>query len=123
MCLLCSETVAHHIGNAVGIIAAYHIILNGMVECGNPLGMQFSCAAKPLQAHYLMLDARWPPGSIDRSNGGGAFVNMLSIVSFVGAPWMSTYSASKAAPCNYTNSARRAGQPRHLAGRRARRLP
>jgi NAD(P)-dependent dehydrogenase (short-subunit alcohol dehydrogenase family) len=40
------------------------------------------------------------------SNGGGAFVNMLSVVSFVGTPLLSTYSASKAAAWNYTNAAR-----------------
>ncbi len=40
------------------------------------------------------------------ANGGGAFVNMLSIVSFVGFPILSTYSASKAAAWSYSNSAR-----------------
>src|ERR1700753_4079 len=31
------------------------------------------------------------------ANGGGAFVNMLSIVSWLGSPQLATYSASKAA--------------------------
>jgi NAD(P)-dependent dehydrogenase (short-subunit alcohol dehydrogenase family) len=39
-------------------------------------------------------------------NGGGAFVNMLSVVSWVGAPSLATYSASKAAAWGYTNAAR-----------------
>ncbi len=39
-------------------------------------------------------------------NGGGAFVNMLSIVSWVAAPRLATYSASKAAAWSYSNSAR-----------------
>jgi short-subunit dehydrogenase len=40
------------------------------------------------------------------ANGGGAFVNMLSIVSWVGAPNLATYSASKAAAWSYSNSSR-----------------
>ena len=40
------------------------------------------------------------------ANGGGAIVNMLSIVSWVGAPHLTTYSASKAAAWSYTNAAR-----------------
>ncbi|MDQ8045740.1 MAG: SDR family oxidoreductase [Solirubrobacteraceae bacterium] len=39
-------------------------------------------------------------------NGGGAFVNVLSVVSWVASPLLSTYSASKAAAWSYTNSAR-----------------
>ena len=40
------------------------------------------------------------------ANGGGAFVNMLSVVSWVGAPTLATYSASKSAAWGYTNAAR-----------------
>jgi NAD(P)-dependent dehydrogenase (short-subunit alcohol dehydrogenase family) len=40
------------------------------------------------------------------ANGGGALVNMLSVVSWVGAPNLATYAASKAAAWNYTNAAR-----------------
>ena len=40
------------------------------------------------------------------ANGGGAFVNVLSVVSWVALPFLSTYSASKAAAWSYTNSAR-----------------
>jgi NAD(P)-dependent dehydrogenase (short-subunit alcohol dehydrogenase family) len=40
------------------------------------------------------------------ANGGGAFVNMLSVVSWLAAPPLATYSASKAAAWSYSNSAR-----------------
>jgi NAD(P)-dependent dehydrogenase (short-subunit alcohol dehydrogenase family) len=39
-------------------------------------------------------------------NGGGAFVNMLSVLSWVAAPMLTTYSASKAAAWLYSNAAR-----------------
>ena len=39
-------------------------------------------------------------------NGGGAFVNMLSVLSWFAAPVLSTYSASKAAAWLYSNAAR-----------------
>jgi NAD(P)-dependent dehydrogenase (short-subunit alcohol dehydrogenase family) len=40
------------------------------------------------------------------ANGGGAFVNVLSVGSWIGSPILSTYSASKSAAWNFTNSAR-----------------
>lgn len=40
------------------------------------------------------------------ANGGGAIVNVLSIVSWNASPFLSTYSASKAAAWSYTNSSR-----------------
>lgn len=40
------------------------------------------------------------------ANGGGAFVNVLSVVSWVGAPTLSTYAASKSAAWSHTNAAR-----------------
>jgi short-subunit dehydrogenase len=39
-------------------------------------------------------------------NGGGAFINFLSVVSWVAIPLLSTYSASKAAAWSFTNAAR-----------------
>ena len=41
-----------------------------------------------------------------RRNGGGALVNMLSVLSFISAPQGATYSASKAAAWSLTNSLR-----------------
>jgi NAD(P)-dependent dehydrogenase (short-subunit alcohol dehydrogenase family) len=41
-----------------------------------------------------------------RANGGGALVNMLSVLSFVSMPQAATYSASKAAAWSLTNALR-----------------
>jgi len=40
------------------------------------------------------------------ANGGGAFINVLSVGSWIGSPILSTSSASKSAAWNFTNSAR-----------------
>ncbi|HEY5332521.1 MAG TPA: SDR family NAD(P)-dependent oxidoreductase [Solirubrobacterales bacterium] len=40
------------------------------------------------------------------ANDGGAFVNMLSVVSWFAAPNLATYSASKAAAWSYSNTSR-----------------
>lgn len=40
------------------------------------------------------------------ANGGGALVNVLSVLSWVAMPWSGSYSASKAAAWSFTNSAR-----------------
>ena len=45
------------------------------------------------------------------ANGGGAFVNVLSVASWVGNPPLSTYGASKAAAWNFTNAVRVELQP------------
>jgi len=39
-------------------------------------------------------------------NGGGAFINVLSVFSWVATPLLTTYSASKAAAWSFTNAAR-----------------
>ena len=50
--------------------------------------------------------------------GGGAFVNVLSVVSWVAMPRLSTYSASKSAAWAFTNAARveLAGQGTEVVG-------
>jgi NAD(P)-dependent dehydrogenase (short-subunit alcohol dehydrogenase family) len=45
-------------------------------------------------------------GPILKKNGGGALVNMLSVVSFFNAPMQGTYSASKAAEWSLTKDVR-----------------
>ena len=40
------------------------------------------------------------------ANGGGAFVNVLSVASWIGSPRLATYSASKSAAWGFTNAAR-----------------
>lgn len=74
---------------------------------GLPLQARLADARHELELNYLgivsMTEAFAP---VIAANGGGAFVNMLSVVSWLAAPNLSTYSASKAAAWSYSNSAR-----------------
>jgi NAD(P)-dependent dehydrogenase (short-subunit alcohol dehydrogenase family) len=72
-----------------------------------PLDARLEDARYELEINYLsivsMTEAFAP---VLAANGGGAVVNMLSIVSFAGFPNLATYSASKAAAWSYSNSSR-----------------
>ncbi|HKZ13262.1 MAG TPA: SDR family oxidoreductase [Solirubrobacterales bacterium] len=74
---------------------------------GLPLAARLDDARYELALNYLavvsMTEAFAP---VLAANGGGAFVNMLSIVSWLAAPNLATYSASKAAAWSYSNAAR-----------------
>ena len=80
-----------------------------------PLSADLDDARFELEANYLsivsMTEAFAP---VIAGNDGGAFVNMLSIVSWLGAPNLATYSASKAAAWSYSNSARIELQPQGI---------
>jgi NAD(P)-dependent dehydrogenase (short-subunit alcohol dehydrogenase family) len=72
-----------------------------------PLNAALDDARAELELNYLALISMTEAfAPVLADNGGGAFVNMLSVVSWVGAPILSTYSASKAAAWSYSNSAR-----------------
>jgi NAD(P)-dependent dehydrogenase (short-subunit alcohol dehydrogenase family) len=97
------------------------LVLNnaGILTPDYPLQATLEEARRQIETNYLSLISMTSAfAPVLARNGGGAFVNMLSVVSFVGAPWMSTYSASKAAAWNYTNSARSqlAGQGTDVLG-------
>ena len=72
-----------------------------------PLDATLEDARFELEVNYLsivsMTEAFAP---VLAANDGGAFVNMLSVVSWLGAPNLATYSASKAAAWSYSNSSR-----------------
>jgi NAD(P)-dependent dehydrogenase (short-subunit alcohol dehydrogenase family) len=74
---------------------------------GLPLSARLDDARFELELNYLsvvsMTEAFAP---VLAANGGGAFVNMLSIVSWLASPQPATYSASKAAAWSYSNAAR-----------------
>jgi short-subunit dehydrogenase len=80
-----------------------------------PLSASLEDARFELELNYLsiisMTEAFAP---VIAGNGGGAFVNMLSIVSWVAAPGLATYSASKAAAWSYSNSSRVELKPRGI---------
>ena len=74
---------------------------------GLPLSADLDDARAELELNYLALISMTEAfAPVLAANGGGAFVNMLSVVSFVGFPNLSTYSASKAAAWSYSNSSR-----------------
>jgi len=80
-----------------------------------PLSASLEDARFELEVNYLsivsMTEAFAP---VIAGNGGGAFVNMLSIVSWVGAPNLATYSASKAAAWSYSNASRTQLKPQGI---------
>jgi NAD(P)-dependent dehydrogenase (short-subunit alcohol dehydrogenase family) len=79
----------------------------GIARPATPLSAELDAARAELEVNYLGLIAitqAFAPTLA--ANGGGAFVNMLSVASWIGSPTLSTYSASKAATWNFTNAAR-----------------
>ena len=91
----------------------------GIGRPATPLSASLSDARDELETNYLglirMTQAFAP---LLKANGGGAFVNVLSVVSWVAMPHLSTYSASKSAEWSYSNAARieLAGQGTDVVG-------
>ncbi|MBO3749259.1 SDR family oxidoreductase [Streptosporangiaceae bacterium NEAU-GS5] len=66
-----------------------------------------SAARQEMETNYfgtLGMCRAFAPGL--KANGGGAIVNMLSVASFYGSPFLSSYAASKSAEWSLTNSIR-----------------
>src|SRR5436309_1558047 len=79
----------------------------GIARSGTPLSVRLDAARAELEVNYLSLIATTQAfAPVLATNGGGAFVNVLSVASWMGSPILSTYSASKSAAWNFTNSAR-----------------
>lgn len=79
----------------------------GTGHAATPLHARLDDARAELEVNYLgivsMTQAFAP---VLAANGGGALVNLLSVVSWVAVPNLATYSASKAAAWGFTNAAR-----------------
>lgn len=72
-----------------------------------PLDLTLDAARHDVELNYLSLVSMTQAfAPVVAANGGGAFVNVLSVVSWVSLPFLSGYSASKAAAWSYTNGAR-----------------
>jgi NAD(P)-dependent dehydrogenase (short-subunit alcohol dehydrogenase family) len=72
-----------------------------------PLAATLADARADLETNYLgLISTTQAFAPVLAANGGGAFVNVLSVVSWVGMPVLATYSASKSAAWGYTNAAR-----------------
>jgi NAD(P)-dependent dehydrogenase (short-subunit alcohol dehydrogenase family) len=79
----------------------------GIARPATPLSAELGAARDELEVNYLSLIATTQAFAPTlAANGGGAFVNVLSVASWVGSPILSTYAASKAAAWNFTNGAR-----------------
>jgi NAD(P)-dependent dehydrogenase (short-subunit alcohol dehydrogenase family) len=79
----------------------------GVLHVGVPLSASLDTARVELETNYLSLVSMTQAfAPVLERNGGGAFINVLSVFSWVAAPLITTYSASKAAAWSFTNAAR-----------------
>jgi NAD(P)-dependent dehydrogenase (short-subunit alcohol dehydrogenase family) len=79
----------------------------GILTVGIPLSASLDTARVELETNYLSLVSMTQAfAPVLERNGGGAFINLLSVFSWVAMPLLSTYSASKAAAWSFTNAAR-----------------
>jgi NAD(P)-dependent dehydrogenase (short-subunit alcohol dehydrogenase family) len=79
----------------------------GVLHVGFPLTASLDAARVELETNYLSLVAITQAfAPVLERNGGGAFINVLSVFSWVATPLLTTYSASKAAAWSFTNAAR-----------------
>jgi NAD(P)-dependent dehydrogenase (short-subunit alcohol dehydrogenase family) len=102
-------TDAARVAEVAAELGDVQLVVNnaGTGHPATPLQADLDDARTELEVNYLgivsMTKAFAP---VLAANGGGAFVNVLSVVSWVGMPHLSTYSASKAAAWGFTNAAR-----------------
>src|ERR1700761_3762144 len=85
------------------------IVVNnaGIGRPSNPLQATLEDARAEIETNYLgLVSVTEAFAPVLASNSGGAFVNVLSVVSWVAMPHLATYSASKAAAWSYSNSSR-----------------
>jgi NAD(P)-dependent dehydrogenase (short-subunit alcohol dehydrogenase family) len=85
------------------------IVVNnaGIGSSATSLAATLENARAELEVNYLgLLSTTQAFAPVLASNGGGAFVNVLSVVSWIAMPNLATYSASKSAAWGYTNAAR-----------------
>jgi NAD(P)-dependent dehydrogenase (short-subunit alcohol dehydrogenase family) len=79
----------------------------GVLHVAVPLSASLDAARVELETNYLGLVSMTQAfAPVLARNGGGAFVNVLSVFSWVATPLLTTYSASKAAAWSFTNAAR-----------------
>jgi NAD(P)-dependent dehydrogenase (short-subunit alcohol dehydrogenase family) len=79
----------------------------GVLNISIPLSASLDTARLELETNYLSLVSMTQAfAPVLERNGGGAFVNVLSVLSWIATPLLTTYSASKAAAWSFTNAAR-----------------
>lgn len=85
------------------------IVVNnaGIAKSSLALSAPLDEARAQLEVNYLgLVCVTQAFAPVLAANGGGAFINMLSVASWASVPVVATYSASKAAAWSYTNAAR-----------------
>jgi len=95
--------------SVAGTLGDVQIVVNnaGIGRPATPLTADLDDARAELEVNYLALVSTTQAFAPTLArNGGVAFVNMLSVASWVGVPTLATYAASKAAAWGYTNAAR-----------------
>jgi NAD(P)-dependent dehydrogenase (short-subunit alcohol dehydrogenase family) len=108
--VLLDVTSPSDIANAARICGDVSILVNnaGIGRSSTSLAPDASDAARAeLETNYfgpMRMARAFAP--ILHNNGGGALVNVLSVLSFVSMPQAATYSASKAAAWSLTNALR-----------------
>jgi short-subunit dehydrogenase len=91
----------------------------GTAHAATPLAASLADARADLEVNYLgLISTTQAFAPVLAANGGGAFVNVLSLVSWAASARLATYSASKAAAWGWTNAARvqLAGQGTQVVG-------
>jgi NAD(P)-dependent dehydrogenase (short-subunit alcohol dehydrogenase family) len=79
----------------------------GVLNVSVPLSASLEVARVELETNYLSLVSMTKAfAPVLERNGGGAFINVLSALSWIALPLVTTYSASKAAGWSFTNAAR-----------------
>jgi NAD(P)-dependent dehydrogenase (short-subunit alcohol dehydrogenase family) len=79
----------------------------GVLHVAVPPSASLDTARVELETNYLgLVSITQAFAPVLERNGGGAFINMLSVFSWVATPLLTTYSASKAAAWSFTNAAR-----------------
>ena len=85
------------------------IVVNnaGIGSASTPLTANLDQARAEVEVNYLGLVSMTQAfAPVLAANGGGAFINMLSVASWIAVPSLAAYSASKSAAWSFTNAAR-----------------
>jgi NAD(P)-dependent dehydrogenase (short-subunit alcohol dehydrogenase family) len=102
-------TNAEQVAAVAAELGDVEIVVNnaGIGRGGTPLTATLEDARAELEVNYIgLISTTQAFAPVLAANGGGAFVNVLSVLSWIGAPNAPTYSASKSAAWGWTNAAR-----------------
>lgn len=102
-------TDAEQVATGAARLGDVDLVVNnaGIGRPAPPLSATLDDAREQLETNYLgLISTTQAFAPVLAANGGGAFVNVLSVASWIGLPSLATYSASKSAAWGYTNAAR-----------------